>query len=141
MVETIFGFLNGIGFTHPVHPAMTHIPMGMAMAAFVFRFGSFLPRLKFLAKTGYHCILLGILGIFPTVFTGYLDWQYRYGGDLEFLIVLKIFLAVVLLGLMAAIGILDTPEDAKFDKKTLFYLLTLLVAIGLGFSGGELQYG
>jgi uncharacterized membrane protein len=141
MTEIIFEFLNKIGFAHPLHPALTHIPMGMVMGAVTFRLASFLPRLKYLAKTGYHCIVLGLLGIFPTAFTGFLDWQHTYGGELEFLIVFKMVLAVILTIVLATIIITDDPENPKFDKKTLFYLLTVLLAIGLGFSGGELQYG
>ncbi len=45
--------------------------------------------MKMLAKTGYHCVILALLGIAPTIFTGYLDWQHRFGGGWEFLIVLK----------------------------------------------------
>jgi uncharacterized membrane protein len=141
MVEMIFELLNKVGFEHPLHPAITHIPMGMAMGAATFRLASFLPKMKFLAKTGYHCAMFGILGIFPTAFTGYLDWQHTYGGELEFLIILKMILAVVLFGLFTAIGFLDDPENPKIDYKTILYLLIIFVAIGLGFSGGELQYG
>jgi uncharacterized membrane protein len=141
MVDIIFEFLNKIGFAHPLHPALTHIPMGMVMGAVVFRFASFLPRLKFLARTGYHCIILGLLGIFPTAFAGYLDWQHTYGGEWEFLITLKIILAIALTILLAVIAFVDDPENPRFDKKTLFYLLAILLATGLGFSGGELQYG
>ena len=75
MTESIFEFLNNIGFTHPVHPALTHIPMGMVMGAVIFRLVSFIPKLRFLAKTGYHCVVLGLIGVFPTAFAGYLDWQ------------------------------------------------------------------
>ncbi len=141
MVQTVFEFLNNLGFTHPLHPALTHIPMGMVMGAVTFRLASFLPKLKFLAKTGYHCIVLGLLGIFPTAFAGYLDWQHTFGGEWEFLIILKIILAVVLTIVLVTIAVIDDPENPKFDKKTFFYLLTVLLAIGLGFSGGELQYG
>jgi uncharacterized membrane protein len=141
MVEMFFELLNSVGFKHPVHPALTHIPMGMAMGAATFRFASFLPKMKFLAKTGYHCAILGLLGILPTVVTGYLDWQHTFGGNLEFLIILKMILAGVLFLLMGAIGFLDKPEDPKVDLRTLLYLLIVFVAIGLGFSGGELQYG
>lgn len=141
MTEMIFGFLNSIGFQHPIHPALTHIPMGMAMGAAAFRFASLLPKMKFLAKTGYHCVILGLLGILPTVFTGYLDWQHTFDGALEFLIILKMTLATVLFVLMTVIVIKDDTENPKFDYKTLLYFLIVLVAIGLGFSGGELQYG
>jgi len=141
MTEAIFQFLNSIGFTHPLHPAMTHIPMGMVMGAVVFRLVSFLPRLRFLAKTGYHCVILGLLGIFPTVFTGYLDWQHTFGGVWEFLIVLKMVLALILTIIMATIAFTDEPETPLLDRKTMLYIAMIFIAVGLGFSGGELQYG
>ena len=140
MTEVIFEFLNKIGFVHPLHPALTHIPMGMVMGAVTFRLVSFLPRLKILARTGYHCIILGLLGMAPTAFSGYLDWQHTFGGHWDFLIVLKMVLAVILTVLLATIVFVDDPENPRFDKKTLFYLLTLLLVIGLGFSGGELTH-
>jgi uncharacterized membrane protein len=141
MTDVIFEFLNRIGFAHPVHPALTHIPMGMVMGAITFRLASFLPKLRFLARTGYHCVILGLLGIFPTAFAGYLDWQHTYGGQWEFLIILKMVLAVILTFVLAAIAYVDEPETPKLDKKTLFYLVAMILAIGLGYSGGELQYG
>jgi hypothetical protein len=112
----------------------------MVMGAVIFRLGSFLPKMKFLAKTGYHCVVLGLLGIPPTVFSGYLDWQNTFGGEWELLIVLKMILAGVLTIILSAIVIRDDPENRKLDDKTLLYLVIVLVAIGLGFSGGELQY-
>lgn len=141
MTEIIFEFLGKIGFAHPVHPALTHIPMGMVMGAVVFRLASFLPKLKMLAKTGYHCVILGLLGIIPTAFSGYLDWQHTFGGEWEFLIILKMVLAAILFIVLLAITIIDDPEQPKIDRNTLLYLFTVLLAIGLGFSGGELQYG
>ncbi len=141
MTETIFEFLSNVGFAHPLHPALTHIPMGMVMGAVIFRLASFLPKLKMLAKTGYHCVILGLLGIAPTAFTGYLDWQHRYQGAWEFLIILKMVLATVLAIVLISIAVMDDPENPKFDKKTGFYILIVLLSIGLGFSGGELQYG
>lgn len=163
MTEMIFEFLAKYGFTHPVHPALTHIPMGMAMGAVTFRLISFLPKLKQLATTGYHCVILGFLGIFPTVFTGYLDWQHTFDGEWEFLIILKMILAALLAVVMGGIIILDEPDPLKIEKTatpgeaeykarqkavksrhnkvTILYLLIVLIAVGLGFSGGELQYG
>jgi len=141
MTETIFEFLSKIGFHHPIHPALTHIPMGMVMGAAMFRVLSLIPRMKFLARTGYHCVVLGLLGIFPTAFAGYLDWQHTFQGQWEFLIILKMVLAVLLTLLMATILYLDDTETPKLNKVTLLYCLAVLCAIGLGFSGGELQYG
>lgn len=139
MTEIIFEFLNKIGYVHPLHPAFTHLPMGMVMGAFIFRLVSFFPKSKVLARTGYHCIILGLLGMFPTAFSGYLDWQHTFHGTWEFLIILKMVLAVLLTVLLAAIAFMDDPETPRFDKITLFYFLSLLLAIGLEFSGGELH--
>jgi uncharacterized membrane protein len=86
-------------------------------------------------------VILGLLGIFPTIFTGYLDWQHRFGGTWEFLIVLKMVLAAVLTALLLLTAIKDDPENRRFDRVTGWYVLMVLVAVGLGFSGGELQYG
>jgi uncharacterized membrane protein len=140
MTEAIFEFLSKIGFHHPVHPVLIHIPMGMVMGAVMFRIVSFIPSLKFLARTGYHCIALGFLGIFPTVFAGYLDWQHSFGGEWKFLIVLKMVLAALLTVQLGFILYTDDPETLKFDRVTLFYFLAVLLAMGLGFSGGELRY-
>ena len=139
MTESIFQFLNSIGFTHPVHPALTHLPMGMVMGAVAFRLVSFISRFRYLGRTGYHCIILGILGIFPAVFTGYLDWQHSFAGKWEFWIILKMVLAVLLTIVMIGIAAVDDPETPRFDRKTLFYFLALLLTIGLGYSGGELS--
>ena len=141
LTKIVFDFLSQLGFTHPLHPAMTHIPMGMVMGAVTFRFVGLIRKFRILARTGFHCIILGLLGIFPTVFTGYLDWQHTFGGEWEFLIVLKMVLAALLLIVLAVIAFKDDPDQPKLNKMTLLYLLTVLVAIGLGFSGGELQYG
>ena len=141
MTEAIFEFLNSIGFTHPLHPAMTHIPMGMVMGAVTFRLVSLIPKFKYLAKTGYHCVIFGLLGIVPTVFTGVLDWQHTFGGEWEFLVILKMILAAALTIILVTIIVKDDPEQPKIDNNTLLYLITVLVAIGLGYSGGELQYG
>ncbi|MCG8553297.1 MAG: hypothetical protein MI799_23070 [Desulfobacterales bacterium] len=141
MIEMVFDFLNQVGFTHPVHPAFTHIPMGMVMGAVVFRFASLLPKLKMLAKTGYHCVILGLLGLFPTVLTGIMDWQYRYGGEWEGLIILKMILALVLGIVLIAVVVKDDPENPKLNWVTLLYFVLILLAVGLGYSGGELIFG
>ena len=140
MIENVYGLLEGIGFTHPLHPAMTHIPMGMVMGAVAFRLASLIPKFKRLAKTGYHCVILGLFGIVPTVMTGIMDWQYRLNGQWEFLIILKMILAAALTGILAVIAMNDDPENPKLNNKTFLYLLIVLIAIGLGYSGGELGY-
>nr|WP_319393983.1 DUF2231 domain-containing protein [uncultured Desulfobacter sp.] len=141
MFDMVYELLSKVGFTHPLHPAFTHIPMGMVMGAVIFRFASFLPKLKMLAKTGYHCVILGLLGLFPTALTGIMDWQYRYGGEWEGLIIIKMILAVVLGIALIVVMIKDDPENPKLNWMTGLYFILILMAVGLGYSGGDLVFG
>ena len=36
MVESLYTFLAAVGFTHPLHPMLTHVPMGMIIGMVVF---------------------------------------------------------------------------------------------------------
>ncbi|PIE61743.1 MAG: hypothetical protein CSA29_01805 [Desulfobacterales bacterium] len=138
MTESVFNFLEQIGFMHPVHPAMTHIPMGMVMGGIIFRFLGLFPKFRVLARTAHHCVILGLLGIIPTALTGILDWQHRYGGAWETLIIVKMILVIVLTLFMVFIAIKDDIENPRFNKITGAYVLMFLLIGGLGFCGGEL---
>ncbi|MCG8472056.1 MAG: hypothetical protein MI742_09385 [Desulfobacterales bacterium] len=141
MVEFIYGLLESVGFAHPLHPGLTHVPMGLVMGAIIFRATAIFTPMTHLARSGYHCAVVALLGHPPTAIAGWMDWQYRYDGEWEFLIGLKIVLAVVLLVLLVVIVMMDDPEKPKLDLKSFLYLLALLTVVGLGFSGGELIYG
>ena len=139
MIEFLYGLLNQVGFTHPLHPAITHLPMGMAMGAFLFSVGSLMyPEL---ARTAHHCAILGVIFVLPTMFLGILDWQYFYQGDWTGPIIAKFILAIMLtVSFIAAIKVGGgEPQNPRLPM--LLYALCLLAAIGLGFSGGEIQYG
>jgi uncharacterized membrane protein len=141
MIETMYHLLESVGFVHPLHPAMTHLPMGMAMGGFVFALIFFLLEKQEFLRTAYYCITLGLAGIIPTVVLGFTDWQYRFGGEWSHLIVMKMIFAVLLsLSFMTAIKFsLNSKEN---PKRILFiYALCLVFATGLGFMGGKLQYG
>jgi predicted neutral ceramidase superfamily lipid hydrolase len=139
MIESLYGLLNQVGFTHPLHPAITHLPMGMAMGAFLFSVGSL--RYGDLAKTARHCAILGVIFVPPTMLLGILDWQYFYQGEWTTHIVVKFVLAITLAILfIAAIKVGGgEPKDSRLP--ILLYALCFLAAVGLGFTGGEIQYG
>ena len=141
MTEFIFGILESIGFTHPLHPALTHIPMGMAMACFLFAVAGRVLNQPGLDTTAHHSAFLGLVGVPPTMLAGYMDWQHSWDGEWIFLIGLKIGLGVLLF-LLFGIAWLEGRKPAPCPKRLMiYYALTLLCAIGLGFSGGELIYG
>ena len=101
MTELIFNTLEAIGFTHPIHPALTHIPMGMVIGCFFFGFTALVTKKSVFIKTSLHCSVLALLFIIPTVFAGYLDWQHRFGGTMSGLIIAKFILTTALTILLA----------------------------------------
>ncbi len=95
-MEALYETLRSIGYTHPLHPPMTYLPLGMVIGSLLFSLISVFPRCGKLAVTARHCITLGFVGVFPTMLLGYLDWQYFYGGRLILPIQMKLILAAVL---------------------------------------------
>ncbi|MDR2549300.1 MAG: hypothetical protein LBD10_03735 [Desulfobulbus sp.] len=140
MIESLYAFLVKIGFQHPLHPALTHIPMGMVMGCFFFGFLYWYAQKTAFQKTCLHCSVLALIFIVPTIVAGLLDWQHLYGGQFRPLIVVKMVLAVALTGLLAYSVRLNT-QNAEAKKLFLIYCGCLACAVGLGFSGGELVYG
>ena len=141
MIEAMYHTLEKVGFVHPLHPAVTHIPMGMVMGAFVFVLLFVLVKKTEFLTTAYHCMWLAFLGIFPTVLLGVTDWQYRLDGAWSLLIVLKMVFALALVALIL-LAIKCNREDRDNPKKLVFiHGLCLFFAIGLGFMGGELLFG
>lgn len=140
MTELIFSTLESIGFAHPLHPALTHIPMGMVIGCFFFSLFALITKKSVFIKTSLHCSVVALIFIFPTIVAGFLDWQQFFGATMSVFIVVKFVLAAVLIVLLA-ISIRANLQGASTGRLFLLYTLCLACAGGLGFSGGELIYG
>nr|WP_321468437.1 DUF2231 domain-containing protein [uncultured Desulfobulbus sp.] len=140
MIESLYAFLEKVGFHHPLHPALTHIPMGMVMGCFFFGLLAFWGNKPLFWKTSLHCSVLALVFIVPTIITGLFDWQHIYAGRYLPYIVVKMVLAVVLTGLLGY-SVMLHRQQAGARKLFIVYVLCLGCAVGLGFSGGELVYG
>lgn len=142
MIASIFTLLEKVGYTHPLHPPLTHIPMGMVMGCFFFGLLSWKANKTELSRTALHCSVLAIIFIIPTILAGILDWQNpnRFGGSYNHFIIIKIILAPVLTGLLGY-AIWLSRQGAPPKKLFIVYALCLVCAGGLGFCGGELVYG
>lgn len=140
MIEFIYSSLSQLGFNHPLHPALTHIPMGMVMGSFFFGIAALRWPDKNFSRSAFHCSVLGLLFVIPTALAGMMDWQHSFAGRFETLIIIKMVLAAVLttgLGLAVKMGRDKRPAKIML----LIYIVCLCAAIGLGFSGGQLLYG
>ena len=54
MVEALYLFLQRIGYHHPLHPPLTHLPMGLIMACFIFALLAMLLSQPALLRSAYQ---------------------------------------------------------------------------------------
>lgn len=141
MIESFYQILAKIGYTHPLHPAVTHLPVGMVIGAFLFALVALLFRSMTLIHTARHCAFLGLIGLLPTAGLGFMDWQHYYGGSMLFPIKAKLVLAGVLLVFLIFTVIFGASRKTYSMSLLALYFLCLLTVVGLGYFGGELVYG
>lgn len=140
MIEQLYAFLEMVGFTHPLHPMMVHVPMGMVIGAVIFCLLGVQFKKTSLILTAHHCAVLALVFILPVIITGMLDWQQFLAGEWDVLIIIKMVLGLVLTALLA-LAVFQQRAGASNKKMLIFYFLCLAVTAGLGYSGGELVYG
>ena len=141
MVDFIYQTLIKIGYTHPLHPTLTHVPIGLVMGSFFFAIAGLIFKRTNLAQTARHCAVLALIAAVPTAILGILDWQHFYGDALLFPIKMKLVLAGVLLFFLFLAVIFGFLSETVSKIIIPMYVLCLLTAVGLGYFGGELVYG
>ena len=140
MFEFIYQTLTNFGYNHPVHPTLTHLPIGMVMGAFVFVLIAVMTRKKNLAQTTRHCSVLALIAAVPTALLGLMDWQHFYGGAFLFPIKMKLILVGILM-VFLTLAVIFGFFGETFSKLIIsLYVLCLFSVIGLGYFGGELIY-
>jgi len=140
MIESFFSLLATVGFHHPLHPMLTHIPMGMIIGMVLFSLLGLARHSSALARTAFHCSVLALIFIIPVAAAGYMDWMYLMDGEWNIFIKVKMVLAA-LLTILLILAVILKIRDATPTTVLLVYLLCLACAGGLGFSGGSLVYG
>ncbi len=141
MYEFIYETLSSLGYTHPLHPTLTHLTIGLTMGAFIFALGGKLFRSGGMRMSARYCLGLALLALIPTALLGYMDWQYFYGGAWLFPFKVKLALAGLLTALLIATALLAERAEKRGTAPLFAYFLCLLCVVGLGYFGGELVYG
>ncbi|MFH0725394.1 MAG: DUF2231 domain-containing protein [Pseudomonadota bacterium] len=141
IIEKIYQAFAAIGYSHPLHPTVIHLPIGLILGATLFGVIAVVFRRTSFATTAKHCMALAFLALFPAVFLGYGDWRHFYGGAFLFAIKMKLFLA----GLLTLVLLLLLLRSRKADDIPLnqlpLYFLCAIIIVGIGYFGGELVYG
>jgi uncharacterized membrane protein len=140
MFDGVYNLLQRLGYSHPIHPPLTHWPIGMAMAVFIFALYAWLARRKNYEMTLRHVAVLALIGAFPTALLGFMDWQHRYAGAPLPQIRVKIVLAVLLVVFLIAALVMQRRLRAGSRLLLIPYALALACALGLGYFGAQLVY-
>lgn len=141
MINSLYQTLSKIGYTHPLHPPITHLPLGLIIGGFIFAVVALVFNQKSFLQTARRCMVLALIALPPTVLIGLADWQQYYGGALLFPITMKMVLAAVLVVCLAIAVKLGLRKEYGPMRVIPVYALSLLAAIGIGYFGGELVYG
>jgi uncharacterized membrane protein len=140
-IASFYQLLVYLGYTHPIHAALVHMPIGLVTGAFILGWVAFLFDKESLARSARQCFFLGFLFWFPTVLFGFMDWQHFYGGIWLAPIKIKMVLASVLLVFFLFTLILNFQLGGNPKLDLTFYSLSLFSVILLGFFGAQLVFG
>jgi len=141
MFDALYAFLDKIGYLHPIHPAMTHMPIGLVVGSLFIGATALALSRPPLARSAYHTLVLAFIFWFPTVAFGLMDWQRYYGGAWLFPIKMKLILASVLFVLLV-IGVwVGYREQRRAGWLLPIYVLCFMTVTALGYFGGQLVYG
>lgn len=140
MVENLYSLLEKVGFAHPLHPMLTHVPMGMIIGMVIFSLLGLIWKNSNFGQTAFYCAVLALVTILPVIGAGVLDWLHFQEGEWNVYIKIKMILGV-LLTILLVVSVIQKRKGATPGKMFLIYLLCLACAGGLGYSGGELVYG
>jgi uncharacterized membrane protein/cytochrome c5 len=138
MIKSIYQIMVSIGYTHPLHPALTHIPVGLVIGAWLFYLCAILFKKETWGRTAHHCGALALIGTIPTIIAGILDWQQFYAGVMLTPIKIKLCLAFLLI-ILLIIFVLSRSGSTLFSFLSL--TCALITVVFIGYFGGELVYG
>ena len=141
MFEFIYETLQKFGYTHPLHPTLTHLPIGLVLAAFVFGLIAVVLRKPALLNTARHCVTFALITLPLVVLLGLMDWQHFYGGAWLFPIKMKLALATGLFVFLPLALLTASRTDRINSRSLVVYAVCVVFVIGLGYFGGELVYG
>jgi hypothetical protein len=141
-LKPIYDIAERIGYSHPLHPPVAHVPIGIIVGLLVVTLVAILFRRRTLAASAHFpFVVIAFIFVFPLALLGLADWQHFYEGVWLFPIKAKLFLTSVLI-LLLAVGISFTKKGKGATKAVLvIYVLCFLTVGGLGYFGANLIFG
>ncbi|MCL4501734.1 MAG: c-type cytochrome [Deltaproteobacteria bacterium] len=140
-MEMIYSFFEKIGYTHPLHPPLTHMPTGLVAGALVLAILGCRYNRTDLSLAARYSLILALIFAIPSIITGYMDWQHYYGGAWVLAIKIKIICSVLLVVLLALGLYISRKSDVCAKSFLPIYFLYFATVTVLGYFGGGLVVG
>lgn len=144
------GLWNFIGdqlIVHHAHPVTVHVPNGVLPIVVLFMFVSAVIGTESLAWAAFYFTVMVVVSMPVVMYTGYNEWQRKYGGAKTTLFMIKIAAAgvVALTSLLLVIWFFINPDViyAGAARRGSFLILNLIMffATGVaGFIGGKFVF-
>jgi len=128
------------------HPIAVHIPNGVLPVSFIFLLSALLFNSPTLEKAAFYNLVVVLLAMPTVLFSGYNDWQRRFGGHMTRVFRTKMVCggAVQVISLVLVLWWLFNPDlllKSGAPGRGLFialYLVDLACAVVAGYFGGKL---
>jgi uncharacterized membrane protein len=129
---------------HHVHPISVHIPNGVLPASVIFIVLAAVFNFSGLGKAAFYNLIFVILTLPLVLFSGYVEWQKKYKGQLTRLFKIKIVCAAVvsLTAVILMVWLFIDPQAAtSLNLSFLLINLIMITAAAIaGFIGGKFVF-
>lgn len=147
IVTAKYDGLFGLMVKHHVHPVTVHIPNGVLPVSVVFIVLAAILNFSGLSQAAFYNLIFVVIAMPLVIFSGYLEWQKKYGGSLTSLFITKMICAAVvsLTAPALVVWLVIDPQAAtgSSPNKWLFLLVGLVMlaaAATAGYFGGKLVF-
>ncbi|MCP4111652.1 MAG: rubredoxin [Desulfobacteraceae bacterium] len=143
----VYDFITDQLILHHVHPVSVHIPNGVIPISVFFAFLAALFHLRNFELASFYNMIFVVLAMPVVMFSGYNEWQKRYGGSRVSLFLTKIICGcvVVVASLVIIIWWIKDPDIASSASSArwvffMIHMIMLVAATIAGYLGGKLVF-
>lgn len=139
--------LFGLMVKHHVHPVSVHIPNGVLPVSVIFIVLSAIFNFSGLSLAAHYNLIFVVLSMPLVLFSGYVEWKKKYGGNFTTLFLTKMICGAVVSvsAIVLVIWLYADPDAAVVSSShrspfLLVNVVMLAAAATAGFFGGKLVF-
>jgi nitrite reductase/ring-hydroxylating ferredoxin subunit/uncharacterized membrane protein len=132
--------LNGTWFGHPLHPAITDVPITAWMLTAIFDIIWLISHTTWSAYGAFVTVIVGLLGALGAIVTGLTDWSDIYGSERRIGLNHALFNALATLLYLASfvLRLVNGPGDS--NVAAILGFIGLVSVIYAAYLGGEMVF-